>query len=136
MHQTWDRIRHAVGFELLGLVLIVGILSQFGFSVGHVGVLGVFFAIIATAWNYVYNLGFDRWLKKSQGHTEKTQQQRLCHALGFEFGLLWLTIPALAWWLNISLWQAFVMDIGLVVFYLIYAYFYNLAYDRLFPIPV
>ena len=39
-------------------------------------------------------------------------------------------IPLAAWWLNISLWQAFVLDIALVLFYLPYAFFYNLAYDK------
>ncbi len=38
------------------------------------------------------------------------------------------------WWLNISLWDALIMDIGLVLFYLVYAYIYNIAYDKLFPI--
>ncbi|MGP5533915.1 chlorhexidine efflux transporter [Psychrobacter celer] len=39
-----------------------------------------------------------------------------------------------AWYLNISLWHAFVMDASLVGFYLFYTFSYNWAYDKLFPI--
>ena len=41
---------------------------------------------------------------------------------GFELGLILIVIPLAAWWLNISLWQAFVLDIALVLFYLPYAF--------------
>ena len=57
----------------------------------------------------------------------------MIHAFGFELGLILIVIPLAAWWLSISLWQAFVLDIGLVLFYLPYAFFYNLAYDRARP---
>ncbi|WP_315986342.1 chlorhexidine efflux transporter [Photobacterium toruni] len=49
-------------------------------------------------------------------------------------GLLIFTIPALAWVLSVSLWHAFVLDIGMVIFYLFYAYGYNLIYDRIYPV--
>ncbi|WP_353888765.1 chlorhexidine efflux transporter [uncultured Psychrobacter sp.] len=39
-----------------------------------------------------------------------------------------------AWYLNISLWHAFVMDVSLVGFYLFYTFSYNWVYDKLFPI--
>ena len=55
MRTTFDRIRHAIGFEIIGLILMVGILSQFGFELGHVGIMGIFFSIVATVWNYLYN---------------------------------------------------------------------------------
>ncbi|KJF88750.1 PACE efflux transporter [Photobacterium phosphoreum] len=134
MRTTFDRIRHAIGFEIIGLILMVGILSQFGFEIGHVGVVGVFFSIVATVWNYLYNLWFDRLMYKKYNATQKTLLQRIIHSLGFEVGLLIFTIPALAWVLNVSLWHALVLDIGMVIFYLFYAYGYNLIYDRIYPI--
>ncbi|SGY85610.1 Transporter [Moritella viscosa] len=39
------------------------------------------------------------------------------------------------WFLDLSLWDAFVLDIGMVVFYLFYAYGYNLVFDKLFLVP-
>lgn len=134
MRTATDRIRHAIAFEVIGLILIVSILSLFGFDAAHTGVLGVAFSILATGWNYIYNLWFDKAMVKMTGKTEKKQKHRILHAILFELGLLWVTLPAIAWWLSISLWQAFLMDIGLVAFYLVYAYVYNLAYDKAFPI--
>lgn len=71
MRTTFDRIRHAIGFEIIGLILMVGILSQFGFEIGHVGVVGVFFSIVATVWNYLYNLWFDKLMYKKYNATQK-----------------------------------------------------------------
>ncbi|MDD9178747.1 MULTISPECIES: PACE efflux transporter [Aliivibrio] len=134
MRSRFDRIRHAIMFELIGLILIVGVLSQFGFEMGHVGIMGVVFSLVATGWNYVYNILFDKYMMRKTGTTIKSTLNRVVHSLGFEGGLLFLTIPAMAWFLNISLLEAFILDIGLVVFYLFYAYVYNLAYDEAFPI--
>ncbi|MEZ9526238.1 PACE efflux transporter [Enterovibrio norvegicus] len=134
MRTAADRIRHAIAFELIGLILIIGIMTQFGFDAAHTGVLGIAFSLLATGWNYIYNVWFDKAMQKWAGTTEKKQKHRILHALLFELGLLWVTIPVIAWWLNLSLWNAFLMDIGLVLFYLVYAYVYNLAYDKLFPV--
>ncbi|MDX2319637.1 MAG: PACE efflux transporter [Moritella sp.] len=136
MRTRLDRIRHTILFEIIGLVAIMGVLSQLGFELGHVGVMGVFFSVIATGWNYVYNLGFDNYMLKKMGSVTKTTLIRIVHSLGFEGGLLLLTIPFMAWFLDLSLWDAFVLDIGMVVFYLFYAYGYNLAYDKIFPVPM
>lgn len=134
MRTTADRIRHAIAFEIIGLVLMIGVLSQFGFELAHVGAMGLAFSIIATVWNYFYNIGFDNVMMKMFNSTNKSVLVRIFHSIGFEAGLLIITIPAIAWMLNLSLWDAFLLDLGMVVFYLVYAYVYNLAYDKIFPI--
>ncbi|MEC6907681.1 PACE efflux transporter [Photobacterium piscicola] len=136
MRTRLDRIRHAICFEVIGLILLVGVLSQFGFDGSHVGVVGIAFSILATGWNYIYNIWFDRMLYRRYKTTAKTTIVRILHSIGFEAGLLFVTIPILSWALKVTLWEAFVLDIGMVLFYLIYAYVYNIAYDRLFPVPV
>ncbi|WP_318427879.1 PACE efflux transporter [Photobacterium leiognathi] len=135
MRTRFDRIRHAVCFEIIGLVLLVGVLSQFGYDSGHVGVIGIAFSFLATGWNYLYNHWFDRFMARRYNTLNKTTVQRIVHSIGFEAGLLIVTIPILSWFLKVSLWEAFVLDIGMVIFYLIYAYVYNLAYDKIFPVP-
>ncbi|MNV63664.1 Bacterial Transmembrane Pair family protein [compost metagenome] len=79
----------------------------------------------------IYNAGFDR-VENRMGWT-RSFRVRVVHAFGFELGLILIVIPLAAWWLSISLWEAFVLDIALVLFYLPYAFFYNLAYDRARP---
>ncbi|PPJ44785.1 hypothetical protein C0075_24535, partial [Rhizobium sp. KAs_5_22] len=56
-------------------------------------------------------------------------------AILFEAGLLVVLLPAIAWYLGIGLVEAFVMDIAIAGFYVAYAFVFNLAYDRIFPIP-
>lgn len=137
MRTVRDRLRHAIGFELIGLLIAAPLASWLtGVALSHMGPLALFFSVLATLWNYVYNLGFDRLLQQRQGHTRKSLWQRVWHAIGFEGGLLTVALPAMAWWLEISLLEALVLDLGFVLFYLIYAFVYNLLYDRVFPIPV
>ena len=70
------------------------------------------------------------------GRLEKRLIERVLHALIFELGLLLVALPLTALWLGISLWQALWLDIGFSLFFVLYAFGYNLAYDRLFPLPV
>lgn len=136
MRTTLDRIRHAILFELVGLVLMIGggsILT--GFDAHSLGVIGVVSSLVATAWNYVYNLGFDRAMLRLRGSVLKTHPIRALHALLFEAGLLVLLLPFVAWMLDVSLWQAFLFDLAIAVFYIVYGYAYNWAYDRVFPMP-
>jgi uncharacterized membrane protein len=135
MRQTSDRIRHAIGFELVGLLGAMPLMSLlFGVSASHSGPIGLLFSLLATLWNYFYSAWFDRCLAARHGHSSKTFVQRLLHAVGFEAGLLVLTIPILAWWLDLTLLDALVMDLAMIIYYLFFAYAYNVAYDKLFPL--
>lgn len=131
-----DRLRHAIGFELIGLMLCPLIASWvMGMQLLELGKLAIMLSVIATAWNYVYNLLVDKLMQKLLGRTQKSLPERVLHTLMFEAGLLLFVLPLIAWLLQISLKQAFVLDMGFVIFYLVYAFFYNWAYDRMFPIP-
>lgn len=136
MRTVADRIRHAISFELLGLALIVPIGSwAFSMPAADIGIVGVVSATLATAWNYLYNLGFDHALRRWTGTTLKTVPLRIAHAILFEAGLLLILMPFIAWYLGITLWQAFVMDVAFALFYMAYAFVFNWGYDRLFPLP-
>ncbi|WP_407492877.1 PACE efflux transporter [Pseudooceanicola sp. MF1-13] len=136
MRSTFDRIRHALLFELIGLMLIVPIGSLlFGLPFHHIGVVALFTSLLATGWTYLYNLGFDRLLIRRRGHARKGVGLRVLHSLLFELGLLVVTLPFIAAYLGIGLWQALIMDAAIVVFYLVYSFAYNWAYDALFPLP-
>ena len=136
MRSVFDRIRHAVSFELLGLLLITPVGAWlFDLPMREMGIVGVASATIATAWNYVFNLGFDHALQRLAGTTRKSVRVRVLHAVVFELGLLVILMPLLAWYLRISLWQAFWMDVYIAAFYMAYAFAFNWAYDQLFPLP-
>jgi uncharacterized membrane protein len=136
MRTTRDRIRHALSFEIIGLALVTPLGTwAFGMPLHDIGVVGFVGATIATAWNYIYNLGFDRIMQHVRGSTAKTMPLRVLHAVLFETGLLLVLMPPISWYLDITLWQAFLLDVSFAVFYLVYAFVFNWAYDRVFPLP-
>jgi len=133
---TKDRIRHAISFEIIGLILITPLGSwAFGLPVHDIGVVAIVGATVATAWNYVYNLLFDHALVRIAGDVRKTPTHRVVHAVLFETGLLVALIPFIAAYLGVSLVQAFMMDIAFTGFYLVYTFVFNWAYDLIFPVP-
>ncbi|WP_105901362.1 PACE efflux transporter [Vibrio gangliei] len=136
MRTTFDRLRHTICFELIGLlILTLGVGKLIHMDMTKITVLAVAFSVIATIWNYFYNIGFDKAMLKYTGQLNKSLKIRVFHASLFEFGLVLITLPIMAWYLKISLKEAFLLDIGMVVFYLVYAFIYNIIYDRIFPIP-
>lgn len=136
MRQTADRIRHAVSFEVIALAIVTPLgMMFFGISLKDMGVVTIVSATIATGWNYVYNLIFDHAMLRLRGAVHKTPLIRVLHAVLFEAGLLIVLIPFIALYLGVGLWTAFVMDVALAGFYLVYAFCFNWAYDVIFPIP-
>ena len=136
MRKTSDRIRHAISFEVLALLIVTPMGAWlFDKPLQEIGVVTVVSASIATAWNYVYNLGFDHAMQRVRGTVQKTVPIRVLHAVTFEVGLLFVLMPFIAWYLGVSLIEAFLIDVSFAVFYLIYAFVFNWVYDVVFPVP-
>ncbi|KXG86542.1 PACE efflux transporter [Agrobacterium bohemicum] len=136
MRSIKDRVRHAISFEIIGLLLIIPLGAiAFEIPVTDIGIVGIVSATAATIWNYLYNLGFDKTMQRWRGTTQKTMLARVAHAVIFELGLLVVLMPFIAWYLNVSLIHALVMDVSFALFYVVYAFVFNWCYDRLFPLP-
>jgi uncharacterized membrane protein len=41
----------------------------------------------------------------------------------------------MAWWLDVSWWTALLLDLGLLLFFLVYTFVFTWAFDRLFGLP-
>ncbi|BDY15175.1 membrane protein [Sulfitobacter pontiacus] len=136
MRSAFDRLRHAISFEVIALILVIPAGAiLFDVPLHDFGVVGIVSATLATLWNLGYNVLFDLALQRLTGTTLKSRIVRVLHALVFEAGLLMVLLPFIAWYLGVSLWDAFVLDIALAAFYLVYSYVFNLIYDTLFPLP-
>lgn len=136
MRTRSDRIRHAISFEIIGLIISAPAAAfAFGMPIHDMGLVSLVSATIATLWNYVYNLLFDHAMIKIAGSVRKTTAVRVIHAVLFELGILIVLMPFIAWYLNVSLLQAFTMDLSFAVFYMVYAFVFNWGYDQVFPIP-
>ncbi|WGT51344.1 PACE efflux transporter [Thioclava nitratireducens] len=134
MRSTPDRIRQAVSFEIIGILIVTPLFAWvFDHPMGDMGVLVVLGATAATAWNYLFNLAFDHILLWRRGDVRKTIPLRIVHAVLFEATLLALLLPIFAWWLETSLLTILMMEASFAGFYLVYAFVFTWGYDTIFP---
>ena len=125
-----ERFFHALAFELLAIAICAPLGAWLlGYSLAHIGLLTLMISLMAMTWNMIFNAIFDR-AQRRLGF-ERTLVARALHAVLFEIGLLLAVVPLAAWWLKIGLWEAFVLDIGIALFFLPYTFLFNLAYDHL-----
>lgn len=129
------RVIYVTLYELIAIsVGTAGLAMLSGQGMAHSGVLAVAASAIAILWNLVFNWFFERW-ESRQETRGRSVSRRIAHAIGFEGGLVIALVPLMAWWFNISLWEAMVMDIGMIVFFLFYTFAFNWTFDRIFGLP-
>ena len=75
----------------------------------------------------LFNYLFDRAQKRLG--IERGLWARVSHALLFEVGLIIVLVPLAAWWLSISLLEALLLDIVMILFFLPYTMAFNWIYD-------
>lgn len=122
-------------YELIAVAITTSALMLFsGQSMAHTSVAAIGSSAIALIWNLVYNTLFESW-EARQPERGRNIKRRILHAIGFELGLIITLVPLFAWWLNVSLWQAFILDIGLIIFFLVYTFIFNMVFDHLFGLP-
>ncbi|MDE1225468.1 PACE efflux transporter [Vibrio aestuarianus] len=127
-----ERIFHAVVFELTALAILIPLSTLItGQGSGDLAMVGAGLSLLAVVWNYQYNILFDRLFGSDR--SGRSAKIRLLHTTGFEGGLVFVSIPAIAWILEITLWQALILDIGFLVFFFIYTMVFNWCYDKWQP---
>lgn len=125
-----ERVFHAVLFEIgavtVSTVAVLIISPNLGGTALGVSVL---MAMIAMVWNFVFNSLCDKIFTAPR--ETRGLGFRICHTLLFECGLLVASIPMIAHFLRLTLWQAFMADIGLTVLITLYALAFNWLYDNM-----
>ena len=129
------RVVRAVLYETIAIACVAPMLVLvFGQSpLSSLG-LSVTMSSIALVWNYSFNALFERW-EARQTVKGRSWQRRAAHGLGFEGGLALILVPVMAGWLGITWWQAFVADLGILVFFLVYTVVFTWVFDRVFGLP-
>ena len=122
----YEAIAIAVVGPLLSLVFDKPATSTFG--------LAVVLSTIALTWNYVFNWFFERW-ESRQAVRGRSWARRLAHGAGFEGGLVVILLPVMSLWLDISALAALVANLGLLVFFFVYAIVFTWCFDRVFGPP-
>jgi uncharacterized membrane protein len=127
MRSVKERLLHSALFEAGGLMVVTPLANVFsGHGMGQLGALGIAMATMAMLWNLIWNRIFDHWVPSRK----RSFLQRLAQALGLEIGLVALTLPGVAWWLEIGFVEALWLDIGYVLFFLAYGLIFNTLFDR------
>lgn len=129
------RVLQAVLYEAFAIAFVGPVLS-IAFDKPPTSTLGLAFVLstIALAWNYVFNALFERW-ESRQAVRGRSFLRRLAHGTGFEGGLVILLVPVMSWWLDISFFNAFLANLGLLAFFFVYAIAFTWAFDRVFGLP-
>lgn len=127
-----ERVFHAVVFEALALAMIVPASALItGKGASDLAFVGIGLSLFTVVWNYYYNLMFDRMF--GQDRENRTLKMRIGHTAGFEGGLIFITVPSIAWFLQITIGQALLLEAGFLVFFFFYATGFNWFYDRYQP---
>ncbi|PVZ13780.1 MULTISPECIES: PACE efflux transporter [unclassified Pseudomonas] len=129
------RVVYVSLYEGIAIAFNTVVISQLGHDAAHAGGAAVAASVIAIIWNFVWNGAFEAW-EKRQRRRGRTVGRRVAHAVGFEGGLVVILVPLFAAWLGISWWEAFVLDLGLLAFFLAYTYLFNWAFDAVFGLPL
>ncbi|MBN3817492.1 PACE efflux transporter [Paraburkholderia sp. Se-20369] len=129
------KITQAILYEAIAIgCLSPAISAIFQQDLVHSGGLSVTLSAIALLWNMAYNAAFE-WWESTRPRPARTLRRRILHACGFEGGLIFILVPAVAWWLRMSWFDALVVNVGLFAFFLCYAFVFQWAFDRVFDVP-
>lgn len=132
------RLTYVALFELIAIFFSSLLLS--GMSEGDVASslpVAVTTSVVAVVWNYIYNTLFERWERKNNIQ-KRTLLIRIVHTTLFEAMFIILIVPFFMWFYNVGLVKAFMMEVGLLTFFFVYAFVFTWLFDRVFvrePIP-
>jgi uncharacterized membrane protein len=129
------RVLQAVLYEAIAIAVVGPALSfAFDHSPASTFLLAVVLSTIALTWNYAFNWIFERW-EARQSVRGRSLGRRLAHGAGFEGGLVIILVPVMSIWLGITPAAAFLANLGLLMFFFVYAIAFTWAFDRVFGLP-
>jgi uncharacterized membrane protein len=135
MSPTTRRVLQAVLYEAIAIAVVGPVLSiLFNKPPSSTFGLAVVLSIIALAWNYAFNLAFEKW-ESRQAVRRRSFTRRLAHGVCFEGGLTVILIPVISLWLDVSLAAALIANLGLLMFFFVYAIVFTWAFDQVFGPP-
>ncbi len=128
------RIVYVVIFEIVAIIsatLILMLLS--GGDAAQSLPVAIMVSSAAVIWNFVFNTLFEAW-EQRRGNPERTLFIRVIHALIFEGGIFLICLPLYMIWYGVGLYEAFIMESALLLFFLIYTFLFTLIFDKIFTL--
>ncbi|OYU33058.1 MAG: hypothetical protein CFE39_00585 [Comamonadaceae bacterium PBBC2] len=135
MSPTTRRVVQAALYESIAIAVVTPVLAlAFSHPPASAFVLSAVMSTIALAWNFLFNSLFERW-EARQTIKGRSLARRIAHGVGFEGGLALILLPVMAYWLNVTLLEALVADLGLLAFFFFYTVGFTWAFDKVFGLP-
>ncbi len=132
-----ERAIQTIAFELGG-ILIATPLYVLTFSAPLDGTLALIasLALAVMLWSPLHNTAFDiiDLHLNDRVASDRPHALRILHAVSHEVTSLVVTVPLLMILGGHSLLNAVAVDFGLTALFAVYAYFFNILYDRLRPV--
>lgn len=129
------KLVYVTAYEIIGMTIsALGLALLSGNAPSSTGPLAVIITTIAVSWNFIYNSLFELW-ESRQASRGRTLKRRILHAIGFQLTLVVYLIPLIAWWMGITLWQALLLDMALIVIIPCYTFVFNWVFDKIFGLP-
>jgi uncharacterized membrane protein len=89
--------------------------------------LAIMLSLIAMLWNFIFNILFDKVY--GEDRNSRKLWLRIQHGFWFELGMLVFSFPVMMWVLQLDFVTVFLLDVGAMVFFLLYAIAFNWIYD-------
>lgn len=131
-----ERLIQSLLFETGGLIAIVPLYDALAGRSAQISlVLMLTISVTVLLWSPLHNAVFDHaerhFTHRKSG--QRPHQLRMIHALSHELTPIIVTLPLIMQIGNHSLGDALAVNVGLTIFYVVYAYGFYLLYDHFRP---
>jgi uncharacterized membrane protein len=132
-----ERLYQTIAYEAGGLAVAAPMYGfVFGIEAGESFGLLMTISLAAMIWAPLYNIFFD-WAEfelTGRAASDRPHAMRAAHALCLEISSCAVTVPIVMMMGGHGFWRALAIDLGLTLFYAVYAYGFHVVYDRLRPV--
>lgn len=132
-----ERLIQSICFEIGGVVVATPLYMMVsGETSGDSAALVAVLAVVVAVWSPLHNWVFDlvEWRHARRVASDRPQVWRLVHAVTHELSSLVVTVPVILWMTDYGVIGAVLLDLGLTVVYVAYAYVFHMVFDRLRPV--
>ena len=137
IRSTKERILQASLYEFGGIAFAAPLYALVFDASSTTSILLMFMlSVVCSIWYTIFNTLFDRveWKATGQTASNRTTPLRVVHAAFLEISSIIVSVPVIMYFGHHSFLEAVLIDIGLSVFYVGYAYLFHLIFDYLRPV--
>jgi uncharacterized membrane protein len=137
MRTVKERIYQTLAYEFGGLILAAPLYALiFGQSAAQSLTLLVALSLAVMIWAPLHNTVFDlaEFKRNGRSASDRPHGLRVVQALSQETTVLIVTLPLVMLIGGHSFKEAFLIDLGLTLFYAAYAYLFHIVFDWLRPV--